>query len=128
MDRLERDVWARVKRCVPADVWGKRLEDASGDLGTFDVVLMRKRRAMWIELKFGGPNAKPDMRKGQAAFAMKGRKYGVKCVVIMGHPDGSCRIIDGVTTGEDWRDHLLSRWDEITEERMKKLIDWGMCN
>lgn len=121
----EAAVWARLKKHKPADVWARRVEDASGNLGTADVFLARAGRAAWIELKHEGPNAKPSLRPGQAAFMVEARKAGLGCGYLIGHRDGSGRLIAGDMMDEkQWREHLVARFDSLDEDAIGFVLNY----
>lgn len=55
----------------------RRIEDASGNLGTPDVWIIAAGVEMWVELKHTEtPGAKPKMRPGQRGFAKAVRRAG----------------------------------------------------
>ena len=87
----------------------RRIEDASGNLGTFDVHVIIEGRAIWIELKeTETPGAKPDMRRGQPAFGRRAQRAGAAASVLVANKrDATIRIIEGCTTGDDWRALML---------------------
>lgn len=121
--RLERDVWAALRKALPPGLMVRRIEDMSGALGTPDVIIMKDGRCLWLELKFGGPDAKPQMRKGQMAFAVSAWAVGVPVYVLMGHPDGSCKLIDGRTCGDDWRELLICRFPGFTDHLVQAILE-----
>ena len=62
---------------VAGDSVYRRIEDASGNLGTPDVWCIADGVAMWIELKHTEtPGATPVMRHGQRGFAKACRRAG----------------------------------------------------
>jgi hypothetical protein len=123
---VEADLSRAVRDLVQA-TWGKdavfrRIEDASGNLGTFDGFLMVMGRAAWVELKVAGPNAKPKMRRGQPAFGSDILAAHGEAWVLVGHPDGSLRLLFGDTTGEDWHDKLHLRFDRLTVDVIEAML------
>jgi hypothetical protein len=107
--------------------WGhralyRRIEDASGNLGTFDVWLLIEGRWAVVELKVDGPNAAPRMGKGQPAFGSSVLSAGGEAWVLVGHPDGSLRLLRGDTTGKDWRDRLVRRYDRLTVDVIEDML------
>lgn len=110
----EADLWERVRKRLPDDVFARRIEDASGNLGTFDTFLaQRDRGAAWLELKVAGRRAKPDLRPGQPAFAAQCFDVGVPAAYLVGSRCGYARLIGPMTNGEDWRDHVVAEWQII---------------
>lgn len=101
----------------------RRIEDASGNLGTHDSFIAVDGRAIWCELKVAGPNAKPDIRPGQSAFGVMMMRAGISSCFMVGHPDGSLRLISVFCEGDDWRDHLICRFDALTEEVIWRMLE-----
>lgn len=121
----EKDLSAAVRDMVKV-TWGtdavyRRIEDTA-NLGTFDSMLIVKGQMAWIEMKVAGPNAKPDMRPGQPGFGRQWLIAGGLAWVLVGHKDGSLRLIWGDTTGEDWRDQLVGRYDKLTPELLEYMV------
>lgn len=109
----EAEFWDKVRRGIPGGWMVRRIEDSSGNLGTFDTFLGRRRLSGWLELKVAGPNAKPDLRPGQPAFGRQCVDAQIPAAYLVGSPQGSVRLIGPLTTGPDWRDHLIARWDSL---------------
>jgi hypothetical protein len=123
---VEADLSRAVRDLVQA-TWGKdavfrRIEDASGNLGTFDAWIVIRGHVAVTELKVAGPNAKPDMRRGQPAFGSDWTRAGGRAWVLVGHPDGSLRLLRGDTLGEDWRDCLVRRDDRLTPDLIRFMV------
>lgn len=116
----ESEFWLRVKASLPREWMARRIEDNSGNLGTYDTFLAAKGHpSMWLELKVEGPDAKPDLRKGQPAFGRMLFDAGVPCGYLVGSPNGLVRLIGPLTTGDDWRDHLMGSWTKLD---MRKVL------
>ena len=81
--------------------------------GGFPDTLFSAGRLVLCELKVAGPNAKPDMRPGQPGFGYSVLSSGQPSFILIGHPDGSCRLLWGDCVGDDWRDRLISRFDDV---------------
>lgn len=106
--------WGLIRHRMPPGWFVRRIEDASGNLGTYDTFLAHRGWGQaWLELKVAGPNAKPDLRRGQPAFGAGLHAAGVPCGYLVGSPSGKVRLIGPLTTGDDWRDHLVAEWREI---------------
>ena len=118
----EADVWKRLRDRLPADVMSRRIEDASGNLGTHDTFLARDGKAAWLELKYAGRQAKPQLRKGQRVFALKLLDAGIITAYLVGHPDSSVRLIGPMTDGEDWRDHVINSWDQLGDDAVNATL------
>jgi hypothetical protein len=111
---VEAKFWGAIRKQIPSDWFVRRIEDASGNLGTFDTYLAHATYGQgWLELKVGGPNEKPDLRKGQPAFAHGLVQAGVPCGYLVGSMNGEVRLIGPMTIGEDWRHHLIRRWPRL---------------
>jgi hypothetical protein len=110
----EAEFWAQIRRGMPTGWFVRRIEDASGNLGTYDTFLAHRGWGQaWMELKVAGPNAKPDLRKGQPAFGQGLDAAGVPCAYLVGSPNGRVRMIGPHTTGDDWREHLIAEWPAL---------------
>lgn len=109
---------------VPSYIMWRRIEDSSGSLGTPDIILMGNGKCLWVEAKFGGPNAKPQMRAGQSAFAFETWKVNIPTLVLMGHPDGSAKLIDGRTVGDDWKDWLICRTSRLSLQFAQGILEY----
>lgn len=121
----ESEFWRhRVLPALPLDVFARRIEDSSGNLGTFDVFLARDGRAAWLELKVAGPNEKPNIRAGQPAFAEQCVRAKIPCGYLVGSPKGQVRLLGPRTTGADWREHLVARWVGMDTEALFGFL-WG---
>lgn len=114
--RNEAAVWAKFKQHLPARMMRRRIEDASGNKGTWDLFLAMGGHANWLELKCEGPNAKPALREGQPAFGRNLFDAGLTSGYLVGSPNGTVRLIGQLTTGADWRDHLIWRRDKMDKE------------
>jgi hypothetical protein len=126
--KREKDVWDRFKQHLPP-MFSRRIEDASGNLGTYDTFLARNGRSAWLELKFAGPNAKPDLRPGQAAFGLALSNEKIPCGYLIGHGDGSIRVIGPrLMDPADWRDHLEFRRDVLDAEAVQAVLRYLMLN
>jgi hypothetical protein len=106
----------RVLRGMDERTAYRRIEDSSGALGTFDSFGVVSGRAFWVELKVAGPQAKPNVRPGQTGFGMAMMKAGLPACFMVGHKDGSLRLLSAACTGPDWRDHIIGRFDALTED------------
>lgn len=120
----EAAVWAKLRRHLPARMMRRRIEDASGNLGTWDLYLAMGGHSNWTELKCEGPNAKPSLRAGQAAFGRNLFDAGFTSGYIVGSPDGSVRLIGMLTTGDDWRDHLIWRRPAMDKETVDMALQY----
>jgi len=107
----------------------RRIEDASGNLGTFDTFMHARTSfpnwpgtASWVELKVAGPNAKPAMRPGQTAFGHDLIMAGCPAYVLVGHADGSVRVLRGDTNGEDWFECLIGRYPALDDDVLSMLF------
>jgi hypothetical protein len=109
----EADFWGRIRKKLPRRVFARRIEDNSGNLGTFDTFVGLNGRSAWMELKVAGPNAKPDLRPGQPSFAAQCFDAGIPAAYVIGSSDGSVRMVGPHTIGSDWRDHLICRWSAL---------------
>ena len=87
----------------------RRIEDASGNLGTPDVFAIIDQQPVWIELKVTDTaGAKPQMRRGQAAFGEAVRQAGGRSLVAIGTKGTDhVRIVRGWTQGDDWRSLMI---------------------
>lgn len=123
MFRLEKDVSRQLGHVLRNyGGWYRRIEDASGNLGTYDGFCALKGWPAWVECKLAGPRAKPALRPGQMAFAHDAWAAGVPAWILIGHPDGSCRLIDGRTDGDDWREHLVLRCSRLDAELIRAIF------
>lgn len=119
--RRENEVWHRFKECLPPLVMAIRIEDASGTLGTWDAWVGAEGRGAWFEFKHTQTvSRKPRLRPGQHGFGMRLHVAKVPGCYIVGSSDGKVRLINGLTLGEDWRDHVIEVWDGFTKEN----VDW----
>jgi hypothetical protein len=116
----EAAVWAAFRSHLPSSIMRRRIEDASGNLGTWDLFLAAGGRANWLELKCDGPNAKPKLRPGQASFGRNLFDAGLTSGYLVGSPNGTVRLIGQLTVGEDWRDHLI--WTRTAMDRETVLM------
>jgi len=118
----EADVWKALRSMIPMDVMARRIEDASGNLGTHDTYLARRGRSGWLELKFNGADASPKLRKGQHAFAVKLLDSGVYTAYLAGHPDGRVTLYGQMLKGPDWKDHVINRWPRLTPQVVNHIL------
>jgi hypothetical protein len=102
--------WASVRKQLPRDLFVRRIEDASGNKGTWDTYMARSGRSGWIELKVAGPNAKLELRPGQQPFGQGLFDAGIPAAYLVGSDNGTVRLIGPCTDGKDWRDHVIARW------------------
>lgn len=124
--RTEADFWRAIRKGLPARTFARRIEDNSGNLGTFDTFIGRRGRAGWLELKVAGPNAKPSLRPGQPSFGAQCFDAGVPAAYLVGSPNGRVRLIGPLTVGDDWRDHLVMSWDSLcVPEVLGLLLEGG---
>ena len=122
--KRESEVWAKLKAALPAEVMAKRIEDASGDLGTWDTWLGCRGWGMWIELKHTETvNRKPKQRPGQYAFGARLSEAKVSGCYIVGSSDGKVRIINQLWYGDDWKEYLIETWDEMSEANVRGLLE-----
>jgi hypothetical protein len=122
----EAEFWSKIRKRMPRGVFARRIEDSSGNLGTFDTFVACDGRSAWMELKAAGPNAKPDLRPGQASFAAQCFDAGIPAAYLVGSPNGVVRMIGPGTTGDDWRQHLVARWDHLDVPAILKELMVGM--
>lgn len=118
----ESEFWQRVRRQLPKDMFHRRIEDASGNAGTWDTFFARNGRSAWIELKVAGPNAKLNLRPGQAPFGKALFDAGIPAAYLVGSTGGTVRMIGPCTDGVDWRDHLIERWDRLDVAEVLRLL------
>lgn len=109
----ESEFWARCRKSMPAGMMARRIEDRSGNLGTYDLFLAMDGRAAWLELKVAGPNAQPAIRSGQPAFGRECFDAGVPSGYLVGSSCGHVRLLSPLARKDTWRDHLVASWDEI---------------
>ena len=75
---------------VPGDSVYRRIEDASGNMGTPDVWLIAAGVEMWVELKWTRtPGETPVMRHGQRGFAKAVRRAGGRAWRLAGNDRNS---------------------------------------
>ena len=79
------------------------------NLGTFDTFCVWPGGGAWIELKIQGPNEAPALRPGQRAFGVRMVRARFPAFVLIGHEDGSVRLLQGDTSIKRWRDYLIYR-------------------
>ena len=108
-------IWPRLR-----PVW-ERVENRVGN-GTFDTFMGAEWGSGWIELKFGGPNAMPEMRPGQPGFGERMLRAGIPAHVLMGHPDGTVKLLKGNTTGKNWRECVVMRANLGNNEQMRQVF------
>lgn len=120
--RLEKDVWAAFRKHLPSGMMIRRIEDRSGNLGTYDTFLAYMGHATWLELKHAGPNAKPKLRPGQRAFGRNLFDAGLQSGYLTGSRDGTVRLIGQLTSEHDWRDHLIFRRDAMDKETVDMVL------
>lgn len=118
----EREVWAALRKAMPLDALARRIEDASGNLGTWDTFVAWNGHAGWIELKHAGPKAKLDLRPGQLAFGRDLFDHAVPGAYLAGARDGSFRMIGRLTDGDDWARHMIGRWTRIDPETVAEAL------
>lgn len=83
------------------------------NLGTFDFFIAAGGHAAWVETKFElTARRKPRLRRGQPAFGARMAYAGMPAVVLVGHADGSWRLLSGATTADTWRSNVLSTGTE----------------
>lgn len=125
---MESDLSKRLRAFVFDEVpWKRkpfyrRIEDASGNLGTHDVAMIVDGLPIWAELKeTETPGEKPDVRPGQAAFGrMVRRAGGLSVMLVANKRNDEVRVLRGDCRGPDWRECLihegpldLTLWDAI---------------
>ena len=120
----ERAVWAGFKRHLPPKMMRRRIEDASGNLGTWDTFLSMGGKSNWLELKHEGPMAKPQLRPGQAAFGRDLFDAGLRSGYLVGSTDGSVRLIGQLTMGGDWREHLIFKREAMDADTVRTVLDY----
>jgi len=98
-----------------------RVENYLGS-GTFDTWTGMLAFGGWIELKVCGPNAKPDMRDGQPAFGYRCKAAHVPAHVLCCSKDGYIKLLNGWTTGPDWRDHMVMEADLGDNDSLRMLL------
>lgn len=98
-----------------------RVENTAA-MGTFDTFFGTPAGSGWIELKITGPNAKPQMRPGQPAFGLVCKRAGVPAHVLCSSHKGELKLLNGWTTGDDWRDHLVMRADLGDKEAVRGVL------
>lgn len=124
MMKREAEVWKAFREALPREVMVRRIEDASGNLGTWDVWLGYMRRGMWVELKHDETVLRrPKLRKGQYAFGLELEAAKVPGCYICGSSDGKVRIISHLYDGEDWESSLIEIWDGMSQENVRGLLE-----
>lgn len=103
----EAEFWRALRRHMPPGLLIRRIEDASGNLGTWDTFLACHGRAAWLELKVAGPAEKPRTRPGQAAFGAALFDAGIPALYLVGSATGTMRAIGPLMTTDTWREHLV---------------------
>lgn len=100
---------------MPAHVWVRRIEDASGAKGTWDTVLMSKYGGAWIEFKWTETvNRKPKLREGQYAMGISLAAKDVPGAYVVGSTDGAVRVIWQTWDGaSDWKLYVENQWDTM---------------
>lgn len=122
--KRERDVWEGLRRVLPDEVMTARIEDMSGNLGTWDLWLGCRGWGMWIELKRTETvNRAPSQRPGQYAFGLRLEAAKVGGCYVVGSGDGKVRIINGLWDGGDWKPWVLETWDGFTKENVRGLLE-----
>lgn len=126
--RKEADVWQRFRECLPRGVMARRIEDASGALGTWDCWLGSGRWGMWLEFKFTATDKrKPELRPGQMAFGYDLKAAKVEGRYVVGCGQGNVRILDQLYDGEDWKKSQQEQWLSINEKNVLGLLkDCGL--
>lgn len=118
----EAEFWAKVRANFPPGWMKRRIEDASGNLGTFDLFFGRRDLCGWLELKVAGPNARPKLRPGQPSFGADCFDAGIPAGYLVGSPDGQVRLIGPLTRGHDWREHLIMRWPTLDMQQVLLML------
>lgn len=120
--RREADVWGAFRKHLPPGTMVRRIEDASGNLGTWDTFLARGGRCAWLEFKLAGPRAKPTLRRGQRAFGLELVDAGVPAAYVVGSPNGSIRVLDPRTDGADWVLCQIATYDDLNVWTVKDML------
>jgi hypothetical protein len=121
--RNEAAVWQKFRQSLPRGVWGKRIEDSSGDLGTWDTILMAGGRSAWIELKHTVTmRRKPELRPGQLAFGLRLEQHDIPGFYLCGSCDGKVRILSRNYNGLDWKEALVETWDGMPDTAISGLM------
>lgn len=118
----ESDFWQKIRPKLPPGLFYRRIEDASGNLGTYDTFLAGHGRATWFDLKIAGPNARPTLRPGQPAFGAELWEAGIPAWYLVASNNGYVRLIDARTNGRDWWNHVVSSWDRVSKETVSDMI------
>jgi hypothetical protein len=118
----EARLWAIIRDLLPPDVLARRIEDASGNLGTPDLFLARSGQCAWVELKAAGPHAQLVLRPGQQATMTALHQHGVRCAYLVGFDRGPVRLVGPLTDGKDWREHLIARWPSPSSSQMTNFL------
>jgi hypothetical protein len=121
--RLEREVWAALKRALPPGLMVRRIEDMSGNLGTWDTWIGCRGWGMWIELKCcETAKRKPKLRPGQYAFGLDLERADVPGCYIVGSGDGKVRVLNRLYDGDDWVKAIEDEWTEMDREKVLGLL------
>lgn len=105
----------------PGEVFWHRVENTAA-LGTFDSFVGASWGSGWLELKICGPEAAPDMRPGQPGFGERCHRAGVLAHVLCCSDNGQMKLVDGRTTGSDWRDRLVARGKLDSDDDVRRLL------
>lgn len=118
----ESDFWQKIQPKLPGGLFYRRIEDASGNLGTYDTFLAGDGKATWFDLKVAGPNAKPKLRPGQPAFGAEAWAAGIPAWYLVASDNGYVRLIDARTNGTNWWGYLVASWDSVTKASVHAMV------
>lgn len=118
----ESDLWKSIRTKLPSGLFFRRIEDSSGNLGTYDTFMALDGKSTWFDLKIAGPNAKPTLRPGQMAFGMECWNSGIPAYYVIGSDTGLLRLVDARTNGGDWRNHLVLSFPRVTGQAVVEVI------
>jgi hypothetical protein len=118
----EAKFWGIIRPMMPRDTWFRRIEDASGNLGTPDLFVCRGVRSCWIELKAAKVTHKPALRPGQQATHLSLFSAGYPSCYLVGYERGPVRMIGAQTNGDDWREHLIEQWDAPSSSVIQRVL------
>ncbi len=120
----EAAVWNAFRMHIPKGMMVRRIEDQSGNLGTWDVWIGSMGGGVWLEFKHTETvKRKPKQRKGQYAFGCDLTKAGVAGAYVVGSSDNEVRIMGRMMIDDQWQGHLLKRWpDGVTQANVRGLL------
>ena len=122
--RSEADVVAAFKDCLPKGLMYRRIEDASGNLGTWDSWIGGPGNwGLWLEFKFTETDRRrPRLRPGQWAFGLDLKAAGQVGFYVVGARKGNIRVLSQEYNGSDWKEAQLEQWLSVNEENVAGLL------